>query len=80
MALERTEGSEAKSIPVVTGRITIEIGITENGERCVTHLFEDLCNLDEDGNPHLLGYFDGKMALGTASDEFMMKHFFAEDE
>ena len=66
---------------MVTARITIELGIRgSDGARGITTLFEDLQNSDEDGDPQLLGYFDGKMMLGCASDEFFAKHFLAEDE
>jgi len=81
MALDRTHGQEPDELSAITGRITITLGLKpETGERGMTFLFEDLMNLDEDGKSQLLGYFEGRMMLGCASDEFYHKHFHDDDD
>lgn len=80
MTLDRRTSSDQIPMAGITGRITIEIGWDSDGQRGISFHFEDLLNTDEDGNTQLLGYFDGKMALAAAQDEFMMKHLFPADD
>ena len=81
MALEKHDGMDSP-LSMVTGRITIEVGFSENGTRGMHCVFQDLSNNPEDDRTEdekILGYFEGKQMLAVAQDQFLIQHGLLND-
>lgn len=81
MALEKHDGMDSP-LSMVTGRITIEVGFSENGTRGMHCVFQDLSNNPEDDRTEdekILGYFEGKQMLAIAQDQFLIQHGLLND-
>lgn len=63
------------SIPIITAQITITLGLSAEGDRAIHTDFVDVAaGLDDEGKEQIIQYFDGRLMLALAEDNFKICH------
>lgn len=70
---ETTSGEAG--LAFIQSRIVIEAGLDKDGNRGVSCGFYDLSKeVDENGQPFAISYFEGKQLLAVAEDQFLIQY------